>query len=325
VIGLRDPKHLCKILNQPVYRILEVTADRDRFCQELLLRDPSGRSRDRVVLNAIGELRLYQDRLHRYLTRKLPISQHSHGSVKGRSIKTNAENHRSSRYLFRADIANFYPSIKYVHVYRLFIERLECSPDVARLCTRICTYKHHLALGLPTSPMLADQLLARVDRRIAAMCESHGLVYSRYVDDIFISGRYDLQQSSLASIVQEILEQQGLRTNPNKHYFGELGDQTSAIAGICIRRGKIDAKREYIDEVYRQLDDAAALCVGNEPKGLYYTKQQILGRINFVCWVNPKYARAMRGRLKEINWRRHSEQAELKGYRIAKRLWPLPS
>jgi RNA-directed DNA polymerase len=198
VIGLRDPEHLCKILHHPVHRILEVTSDRDRFYEELLLRDPTGRTRDRVVLNVIGELRLYQDRLHKHLTRKLPISPHSHGSVKGRSIKTNAENHCGSRYLFKADIANFYPSIRHVHVYRLFTDELECSPDVARLCTRICTHKHHLALGLPTSPILADQLLTGVDRRIARMCERHGLIYTRYVDDIFISGPYDLRRSSFA-------------------------------------------------------------------------------------------------------------------------------
>jgi RNA-directed DNA polymerase len=321
VIGLRDPKHLCKILHHPVNRILEVTSDPDRFYEEFLLRDPTGRTRDRPVLNVIGELRLYQERLHKYLSRKLPISPYSHDSVKGRSIKTNAEKHCASRFLFKADIANCYPSIKHVQVYRLFTERLECSPDVARLCTRICTYKHHLALGLPTSPILADQLLAGADRRIARLCERHGLVYTRYVDDIFISGPYDLEQSSFARIVQEILQQQGLRSH--KHHFGAFGDDASAIAGIRIRRRKIDAKREYIDEVYRQLDDAAAVSMGNELKGLFYTRGQITGRINFVCWLNPKYAGPMHRRLKAINWRRHAEEAEFKSYQVRKRLMPL--
>ena len=325
VIGLRDPKHLSKIVHHPVGRIHDVTSDKSQFCEEFLLHDPMGRARDRVVLNVTGELRLYQERLHKYLTRKLPFSPHSHGGARGRSIRTNAANHCDSRFLFKADIASFYPSITHVHVYRLFTEQLDCSPDVARLCTRICTYKHHLALGIPTSPILADRLLAPVDRRISRMCEKHDLVYTRYVDDIFISGSYDLKQSGFASIVQQILQQQGLRSNPLKHHFGELGDDDCAMAGIRIRRGKIDAKREYIDELYRQLDDATALSQGGQLQGLFYTKQQIVGRVNFVCWLNPTHAGRMRRRLKAINWDRHAHEGHLKGYRVAKRLLiPLP-
>jgi hypothetical protein len=323
VIGLRDPKHLSKVLGHPADRIAEVTADRDRFYEELLLRDPTGRTRDRIVLNVIGELRLYQERLHRYLKHRLAISPHSHGSVRGRSIKTNADTHRHSRFLFKADIANFYPSIKHVHVYRLFKEQLDCSPDVASLCTRICTYKHHLALGLPTSPILANELLSSVDRRISRMCHQHGLIYTRYVDDIFISGPFSLERSGFADIVQQVLRQHALRSNTRKHYFGEFGDDKGAIAGIRVYRGKLDAKREYIEEVYRQLDDAARLSNGAELKGLYYTKSQIAGRVNFVCWLNSKHAPSMRRRVRAINWRHHSEQAQCKGYRVAKRLTSL--
>jgi hypothetical protein len=119
------------------------------------------------------------------------------------------------------------------------------------------------------------------------------------------------------------LQQKALRSH--KHYFGEFGDDASAIAGIRIRRGKIDAKREYMAEVYRQLDDAAALCGGNELKGLFYTERQIVGRVNFVCWLNPKHAGPMRRRLKAINWRRHADEAQVKGYRVTKRLMLRPS
>ena len=71
----------------------------------------------------------------------------------------NAERHLRSQFAFSCDIMEFYPSIHSSRVYRLFAKIQGCSPDVARLLTRLCTYRYHLALGLITSPLLADQFL----------------------------------------------------------------------------------------------------------------------------------------------------------------------
>ena len=54
-----------------------------------------------------------------------------------------------------------------------------------------------LALGLITSPILADQMMDCVDDRIGGACRKAGLVYTRYVDDLTISGPYDLEQKRL--------------------------------------------------------------------------------------------------------------------------------
>ena len=126
------------------------------------------------------------------------MSEFSHGGVRGRHIKTNVEQHIESTFVFTADVSNFYPTISHKRVYRLFVEDFACSPDVAHICTKLCTYKHRLALGLITSPMLADQVMRRIDARIGGLCRNAGLVYTRYVDDLTISGPFDLKESGFS-------------------------------------------------------------------------------------------------------------------------------
>ena len=60
---------------------------------------------------------------------------------------------------------------------------------------------YHLALGLMTSPILADCLMMRVDQRIGGMCRKNKLVYTRFVDDITISGSFPIDSGSFPELV----------------------------------------------------------------------------------------------------------------------------
>ena len=145
-----------------------------------------------------------------------------------------------------------------------------CSPDVARLCTRLCTYDYHLALGLITSPILADCVLVKVDRRIGAMCRKHGLVYTRFVDDITISGMYDIESGSFPRLVAEILGCYGFKVNPSKQESGRLSDGI-AITKLRTNRSHLDIRKNYLEGVNRQLDDAVLLARGEDPVEGYFT------------------------------------------------------
>ena len=231
MLNIRQQKHLARHLGVSVDDLLEVAESAGRWCEELLLLDPARPNKQRTVLNVFGPLRKMQAKmLRQVLLPKLPVSNFSHGGVRGRHIKTNVEQHIGSTFVFTADISNFYPTVSHNRVYRLFVEDFACTPDVARICTKLCTYKHHLALGLITSPILADQVMCRIDARIAGLCRDAGLVYTRYVDDLTISGSFDLKESGFSDLVQRILREHGFKANPLKHCFGRLTDgQRSAL------------------------------------------------------------------------------------------------
>jgi hypothetical protein len=300
-------------------KLVDVVSDPDQFYEELVLHDPAKPGKPRPVVNVLGTMRDFQTRLYRKtLIRKLSPSFFSHGGVPGRSLKTNVEPHLGSSFVLVADISNFYPSIHYPRVYRLFVERFGCSPDVGRLCTRLCTYRDHLALGLITSPILADQILRRVDLRIAAVCREAKLVYTRFVDDITISGQYDLKNSGIPRVVEEILGQDGFKINPNKNKFGRLSAGLT-ITGLRTIRGRLDVSRDFLNELDRQLDDAASLAQGGAFTGPYYLENQILGRIHFACWINRNRRSTLLKKHHSINWSAVDREARRRRYVVCQK------
>ena len=294
------------------------------YYDELLLLDPRKPGKERLVLSVKAPLRKWQSRFYRdVLLKSLQPSEFSHGGRRGHSIKKNAEAHLNSRFVYKADISNFYPSIHDKRVYRLFNEHFHCPPDVADLCCRLCTFRHHLALGLATSPILADQLLRPVDARIGAACRRAEWVYTRYVDDITVSGPNDMDHAGIGALIARILREHGFRSKRSKSEAGSNGEIT--ITGVRVRDGHLDVAKDYAEELDRQLKDAASLSCDGRFAGPYFTYGQLVGRVRFVCWINPGRANGLKRKLAKLSRKRMAQHALERGFvRSKKRLRKQP-
>jgi len=318
VLNLEHPHQLTALLQTTLRSLKGVLGKAEEFYEELVLVDPHKPGKRRLVINPMGKLRSLQNRFYaRILLPNLDRSGYSHGGVPGRNILTNVRPHLGQAFLFTTDLCDFYPSVHRQRVFDLFV-RLGCSAWVAQLCTQICTYQHHLAQGLPTSPILADYLLRPVDERIAAACGNHNLVYTRFVDDIAISGPFDLDRSGFPTLVRRILSENGFAVNEDKDHFGRVAEGT-AVTGIRFPRGHPDVQRAYADEVARQLKDAANLGQRKAFDGPYYTESQIRGRVRFICWINPRRRRALLHKLAQVNWKQVRAEAQNRGLEVIKK------
>lgn len=140
MLRIHHVKHLAKALEVSVTKLMEVAEAAESYCTELVLHDPAKPEKPRDVLSVTGTLRQLQRRLHRkILLPKLTPSGYSHGGIKGRHIKSNVAPHLRSTFIFTTDVTNFYPTISHDRIYRLFATDFKCAPDVARICTRLCT------------------------------------------------------------------------------------------------------------------------------------------------------------------------------------------
>ena len=324
-LDLRSVDELASLLETTPRKLARVVEKTDSFYDDCVLVDPSKPDKTRDILCVKGELRRLQDRLSKKILRpKLRPTVYSHGVVKGRHIKSNLVPHLSSTYVLTGDIQSFYPSISHKRIYNLFAGELGCSSDVARICTRLCTHRHHLALGLITSPILADRMMRRADYRIGTMCEcikgSQPLVYTRFVDDLTVSGRFPIDSGSIPIILSKIMHDCGFKMQASKGECGPFSNQVK-ITKIRINRGRPDIDPDYLASLLRQIEHVGQLQHGGDWHGDYFSPEQLLGRIHYVGWINPARERSLKRTYNKFDWTRVRIEASSRGLlRLKKRI-----
>ena len=154
-------------------------------------------------------------------------------ATKGKSYKDNASKHRSNGYVMTMDISSFYPSCVREYVYRLFRERLECSPDVAQCLTDICTYQGGIPTGSPASQAVAYFAYAKMFEEIEDLARTYGCTFTLYVDDMTFSSQDNFSWKKLAYEVDGVLHKYGHRAKGSKTKYRLPGD-FKIVTGVCL-------------------------------------------------------------------------------------------
>ena len=174
MLNLYTIKRVADIIDVPCDKLVYVADHTEKYVRRKTLYDPTrldrANKRPRDVIAITGDWRRIQARLYRRIfSPRIDVSQISYGGVSGRGIKPNALAHSKNTFLYVADVSDFFRSISNDRIFRLFRKQLGCSPTVARLLTKLCTFDYHLALGLVTSPILSDEVLRPIDWRLTRL------------------------------------------------------------------------------------------------------------------------------------------------------------
>jgi hypothetical protein len=132
------------------------------------------------------------ERIHRRifnLLERIEKPDYLHSGVRGRSYITNAKVHVGAVPLVKLDIKKFYPSVDAARVSRIFTGAMRCSPDVAALLTRICTFRNHVPTGSCVSQLLAFFAAKPMFDELHTLAASSGVRDTLYVDDLTWSGQ----------------------------------------------------------------------------------------------------------------------------------------
>lgn len=147
----------------------------------------------------------------------------------------------ANNYLANLDIKDFFPSINQKMVKRIFI-RCGCSKECASILTKICTVDGCLPQGAPTSPYLSALALVDLDKKIYKFCIKNNITYTRYFDDITLSGK-NLTKEKI-DYVENLIVREGYKIHPNKK-DSFLSNQVKIVNSVIINKKSFDVTNEY--------------------------------------------------------------------------------
>ncbi|MCL5028407.1 MAG: reverse transcriptase family protein [Bacteroidetes bacterium] len=173
----------------------------------------------------------------RILTR-FEFQDYIQGGVKGKDNISNAKIHQGNKYFFTTDLRNFFPSVKYNDVYKMFISN-GFSVDVSSLLTKLTTYKYSVPQGIPTSTYITNLVAILLDKELIDICKCNGIKYTRYVGDLTFSSKKDFRNLITDIINIIISNHMKISYRKTKYKIGPI-----EITGIEVRNNLIKPSRE---------------------------------------------------------------------------------
>ncbi|MCK6760313.1 retron St85 family RNA-directed DNA polymerase [Enterobacter bugandensis] len=218
----------------------------------------------RVIAQPTKELKIVQRFVVSLLEPLLPVHHKAMAYQLNKSIKDNAYLHKDNSYVLKMDFQNFFNKIKP----DLFLAKLEASnlmlesldkfvlknllfwrPGTKRSITLI------LSIGAPSSPFISNFIMYDFDRNVDNWCSNHGIVYSRYADDITFSTNTKDLLVSVPKMVKRMLSEHvpGLTVNESKTIFTSKAHNRHITGVTLTPEGKLSVGRERKRMLYAKI------------------------------------------------------------------------
>ncbi len=250
-LRIRDVKHLAKLLRTSPKELDELCNNISTFPQKYYIQwykeDKKGKKRPMVKI--CGRLREILDELKNMLQR-IKVPAYIHGGIKGKSTITNAKPHMGKPMLMRYDLEKHFPTTTNRKVYTMFRDQQECSPDVARILTRLTTLNSGLPQGSPTSTLISNLVTLSLSRRLKGFAKARAAKCTQYVDDYNFSGK--LRLAKHRGKILQIIEQEGFKCNPSKT-TAVPAQKEQIVTGIRVNGKHPDVPSANLKDIQKNL------------------------------------------------------------------------
>lgn len=239
----------------------------------------SGKYRKICIPNP--ELKAKQREILDQLSESIPLHPSAFAFVKKKNILDNAKVHIKSSHILNIDLSNFFDTINSDMVYRTLINN-RVPEELAREITTIAILPrdNHLPQGSPLSPFLANLYCKPLDKRLFTLCKSNSLKYTRYADDITISGNLD-SIIRLHKTFHSLIESYHLKINYEKETLSS--GYRKKVTGLNVYN-KVSAGRARYQYCRSALHHFKYDSCEQVPRD---SLDSIVGLASFISYVNP--------------------------------------
>ncbi len=222
-----------------------------------------GQPQYRIIHPSQGELKTLQTAIHKKILSKIILPPNVKGGVKGNDNISNAKVHQGNKFKFVTDLENFYPSVAYEEVVKMFI-RNGFSKKIAIILSKLTTFNSCLPQGAPTSGSIANLVFVPIDHVLIEICKQNNLIYTRYVDDLTFSSKTDFQYQ--CNKILETIIKMGFKISRKKTFYkaGKI-----EITGVIVGNNTIHTPQRVNDKI-KSLKESPTVNgeIGNTQKGL---------------------------------------------------------
>lgn len=243
-------KEICEELGlepQFLFNLAEITGE---FYETFYIPKRSGGFRE--ISASQTKLKRVQRILLDELFAHYKMPPYVHGCVRGRSTVSNAIPHTKKRIVLNIDIRNFFSSISINRVAEMLASKFNFDSEACDVISKLCTFEDKLPQGAPTSPVLANLVALDLDSQIreilnARIGQQH-YQYTRYVDDITISGNEKLIE--LVDDIHSVINNSGFAVNPRKSRVLRPS-VCQKVTGIVVNE-KISPPKKFLRKIRQQ-------------------------------------------------------------------------
>lgn len=233
---------------------------------------------------------------------KIHVSDYANGFVKNRSILTNAQNHINSECVVNIDLKDFFPTVKFEQVFRIF-KYYGYTKEVSYTLAKLCTYRGILPQGSPASPAITNIICLKLDKRLSALGQKYEATFSRYADDITFSGKKAIVH--LLPYAINIIRDEGFAVNLDKTHTS-FKHQRQEVTGLIVNGDKVHVsqkfKKRFRQEIYycKKYGVQSHLKHINNHHSFY--KEHMYGQAYFINMVEPSLGQELLRLLDSISW-----------------------
>nr|WP_232098204.1 reverse transcriptase domain-containing protein [Serratia ureilytica] len=219
-------------------------------------------------------LKVTQYWINDYFLNRLKIHSSCFSYRKGVSIRDNAYPHQNSKFVANIDIENYFGSINKTMIKGCLL-RNNISEHLVNTIAGLTTLFGTLPQGAPTSPNISNAILHDFDEIMTGHAIVRRCVYTRYSDDITISGNEKHLVEELVGLAGNKINAIGFALNNSKYRLLSYNNRQT-VTGILIN-GHLRPTRKYRRKVRAIFDQALK---SNDRNPL--TLSTLMGHLNYL-------------------------------------------